>query len=833
MSVLRPSPSVAQHPGVAGATSSPPTLMGWPRRVLPLALALGTLLVLPAAAPAAEVTRLSGSNNVGIFADVGELNDVTIGHDGSNHTFTDTSATLIATPPCSQVTPNEVSCPSAPDDRVLAFVGDRDDRVTATTTPFPAAVCGGLGDDVVLTGSGPDGVFGEEGNDIIRAGDGRDLVMTEDRCSGPSTVPPGEDTVDGEAGADILQGSAGRDTLSGGPGNDTLLALAGDDSLDGGGDDDELMGFEGDDVLSGGDGFDSLGGGAGDDSAAGGSGNDVLGVTFADDGVVHPDDGDDFMAGGDGNDTLTAGPGSSLRVFGEPDVDPFVSDLSNGADQFGGGAGTDTVTYANRSAAVAVTKDGLANDGSAEERDNVHTDVEAVTGGSGADTLLGGSDRDLLDGGRGSDELHGGLGDDSLTGGAEDGGADRLMGGAGADSLQGNAGRDSLRGGPDGDTLAGGGGSDTIAGEDGADDITGGTGLDSISGGAGDDRLDGSQALLVGADSADTLAGDEGNDTLLGGAGDDTLSGGPGMDSLSGGDGAGDVADYSGARRRVSVSLDDTSNDGEAGESDNVHSDVEGIRGGAAEDSFSGGGASNRIEGGAGEDFLDGGPGVDDLRGGKARDAIRARDGGLDVVRCGAGVDFAIADREDMVFDCERVDRGGRRQPVLGKLAILRPLAGTLKLRLPGTERSIPLRDTLRVPLGFTVDAGSGKVRLTVAADRRGRKRAAVLRGGRFVAHQRRRRNGLTELTVLRTERETCGSDGDVLGRLRARAGSGFRTRGQHASALGRRASWVTENRCGGTLVRALRGRVQVVVHREGERRVVLRAGRSHFARAS
>jgi Ca2+-binding RTX toxin-like protein len=545
---------------------------------------------------------------------------------------------------------------------------------------------------------------------------------------------------------------------------------------------------------------------------------------------VHPDDGDDVLDGGSGDDTLNAGPGGSFRVFGEPSVDPFESDVSNGADQLRGGSGTDTVSYANRSAAVAVAKDGAANDGSAEERDNVHVDVEAVTGGAGDDKLSGGSERDVFDGGRGSDELEGGSGDDLLVGGAEDGGADRLIGGAGADSLQGNAGRDSLTGGADGDTLAGGGGSDTIAGEDGADQITGGTGLDSISGGSGDDRLDGSQAVLVGADGADTLAGDGGNDTLLGGPGDDTLAGGPGMDTLSGGDGAGDVADYRGARSRVKVSLDDSANDGERGERDNVRFDVEGIRGGAAEDSFFGDGASNRIDGGGGEDYLDGGPGLDDLRAGAARDTVRARDGGVDVVRCGRGVDFAIADPGDIVFDCERVDRGGRRRPVLGRLAILRPLAGTLELALAGTERSIPLQDTIRVPLGSTVDATSGRVRLTVAADRRRRTRAAVLRAGRFVARQPRR-DGLTGLRVLRTERGGCSGDEQVLGRLHVRAGRGFRTLGRHASALGRRATWLTEDRCGGTLVRALRGRV-VVFDRQEERRVVLRAGRSYLAGA-
>src|SRR5918992_5798781 len=135
MSVHRPSPSVVQPPVEASAIPSRNRARTrGHRRIVRLALAFGTLLALPATAAAAEVSRLSGSNNVGLFAEVGELNDVTIGHDGSNHIFTDSSATLTALPPCTQVTPHEVRCPSAPDDRALAFLLDRDDRITGTTS---------------------------------------------------------------------------------------------------------------------------------------------------------------------------------------------------------------------------------------------------------------------------------------------------------------------------------------------------------------------------------------------------------------------------------------------------------------------------------------------------------------------------------------------------------------------------------------------------------------------------------------------------------------------------------------------------------------------------
>jgi hypothetical protein len=111
-------------------------------------------------------------------------------------------------------------------------------------------------------------------------------------------------------------------------------------------------------------------------------------------------------------------------VFGGPEVDIVDGQAGNdwldggaGADVLNGGDGIDAVDYSSRTAPVAVTLDGVANDGELGEGDNVGTDVENVTGGAGDDTLTGSDSDNVLSGGPGNDILNGGLGADSYDGG--------------------------------------------------------------------------------------------------------------------------------------------------------------------------------------------------------------------------------------------------------------------------------------------------------------------------------------------------------------------------------------------------------------------------------
>lgn len=106
--------------------------------------------------------------------------------------------------------------------------------------------------------------------------------------------------------------------------------------------------------------------------------------------------------------------------------------------------------------------------------------------------------------------------------------------------------------------LDGGGENDVLRGGDGGDTLVGGPGRDRLVGRGGDDFL----------------RGDDGADRLDGGPGDDSLQGGPGPDRLIGRGGT-DTVIYVGRAQPVSVTFDDSANDGEPDERDNVRSNVE------------------------------------------------------------------------------------------------------------------------------------------------------------------------------------------------------------------------------------------------------------------
>ena len=164
----------------------------------------------------------------------------------------------------------------------------------------------------------------------------------------------------------------------------------------------------------------------------------------------------------------------------------------------------------------------------------------------------------------------------------------------------------------------GGDGSDVLSGGAAGDDLHGGAGADLLSGGGGEDRLD--------------------SGASPGGTGTDVLVGGDGIDTV----------DYSQRTTPQTMSLDGVANDGEAGEDDNIGSDVEHLVGGSQGDTIVGGAASDILEGrdgddriaaSPGDDMLSGGDGDDNVDGGAGDDAIRG-DLGADTLAGGDGRDF-------------------------------------------------------------------------------------------------------------------------------------------------------------------------------------------------
>jgi Ca2+-binding RTX toxin-like protein len=282
-----------------------------------------------------------------------------------------------------------------------------------------------------------------------------------------------------------------------------------------------------------------------------------------------------------------------------------------------------------------------------------------IQGGPGNDTLNGGAGADRLQGQGGDDVLAGGAGDDELVG--EDlltatTGRNALDGGPGNDRLTGGAGIDTAQGATGNDVLSGLAGADVLDGGQDADSLSGGDGNDVLRGGDGNDQLGDVSLSVLGTPPErgdDALAGGPGDDLLTPGAGpepgfsdNDTLNGSGGVDRVS----------YEQRMLRVAVSLDNLSNDGGAGEGDNVAGDIERLTGGRAGDVLVGSPAGDEIDGSGGPDTVQGAGGPDTLDGGAA-------DAESDNVDGGDGDDHVSGNAGDDLVDGgtgrDTVDGGG------------------------------------------------------------------------------------------------------------------------------------------------------------------------------
>jgi Ca2+-binding RTX toxin-like protein len=138
-----------------------------------------------------------------------------------------------------------------------------------------------------------------------------------------------------------------------------------------------------------------------------------------------------YLYGLDGDDTLSVAKSVTIDavLVGGRGFDRLHA--GSGRDQLFGGDGTDAADYSDVTVANYVSLDNVANDGPARNQ-NVHSDVEIVLGGSGADTLIGSNNYNVLVGNGGNDILTGNAGRDVLIGGA---GKDTLSGGADVDLL--------------------------------------------------------------------------------------------------------------------------------------------------------------------------------------------------------------------------------------------------------------------------------------------------------------------------------------------------------------------------------------------------------------
>ena len=372
--------------------------------------------------------------------------------------------------------------------------------------------------------------------------------------------------------------------------------------------------------------------------------------------IVGSDSSESFI-GRQGDDTIDGGGGFDLLRFDRPGISDLDVDL---------GTGTAAGTWNSSAFTYRISN------------------IEAVRGGSGNDTLRGSAGDDRLEGGDGDDSLTGAEGRDTFVFGAGDGsdtitdftdGEDRisfeelastlswqqvlssmvkLVGGVRLDLSAHGGGTIDLTGatitdldasdfiglrvvptanpnpatverGDDGaNTLSGGDGADNIYGNDGNDALLGGRGNDYVNGGPGDDSLwgqDGDDGL-DGGDGNDLIFGEAGNDTIAGSDGDDVILSGAGDDAIDGG--AGNDRIWGGESNDTLYG--GTGRNflaGGAGD-DSIYGEagVDVVIAGGGNDSVDGGAGDDRLIGGDGNDTIDGGAGRNYLNGGEGDDSI-------------------------------------------------------------------------------------------------------------------------------------------------------------------------------------------------------------------
>jgi hypothetical protein len=185
-------------------------------------------------------------------------------------------------------------------------------------------------------------------------------------------------------------------------------------------------------------------------------------------------------------------------------------------------------------------------------------------------------------------------------------------------------------------------------------------------------------------------------------------------------------------------------------------------------------------------------------------------------------------------------------KPVRGGSVVVAPLAGTVKIKLPGSAGYATLAAGDSVPVGTVVDTRGGTVVLTSALSG-GMTQSGEFRGALFQVRQARTGNGMTDLLLRGANFAACprptrrigvraastASSKPPLRRLWARdKGGRFRTHGRNSVATVRGTSWVTTDTCAGTRTSVKSGSV-AVRDRRLAKTVLVRAGHTYLARSA
>ena len=138
------------------------------------------------------------------------------------------------------------------------------------------------------------------------------------------------------------------------------------------------------------------------------------------------------------------------------------------------------------------------------------------------------------------------------------------------------------------------------------------------------------------------------------------------------------------------------------------------------------------------------------------------------------------------------------------------PAAGTVRIKVRGSNRFVELEKGRQIPVGTVVDTTKGRVTIVAAGNQ-----SADFYDGIFRLSQTKGAKPLTTLALV--EAMSCPKAGKAIAAARKKKrrlwgdGSGkFQTKGKHSAATVVGTNWLVEDRCGSTLTKVTRGKVSV-----------------------
>lgn len=227
-----------------------------------------------------------------------------------------------------------------------------------------------------------------------------------------------------------------------------------------------------------------------------------------------------------------------------------------------------------------------------------------------------------------------------------------------------------------------------------------------------------------------------------------------------------------------------------------------------------------------------------------------------------ANTDQADADKDGVGNACE-VLPAGDVPPVAGLNAVVKLVSGDVFVKLPThtplgfdgmraplqESGFVPLKGVASVPVGSTVDARKGELSMESAAngyaasDRHARRTALRIRAGIFAIKQARLKQkakrsasiatdvGLVTPTGAATACAASRTSKGVVRSLSVVAKGVVRALGGAATATATSATFITTDRCDGTLTQVGAGKVSVAV--KGHKKpLTVRSGQAYFAKA-